>query len=266
MGKGQVGVGGLIGLERTDAFSGGIFSLKDQAILLSQNRWVAGLPLTGLQLYLDASNPASYPGTGNTWFDVSGNNRHFTWGAASFNSTGIRYFDTSNRSASGPASNSFGITNTSGYTIFITVFQNSLTNLGAFKWYSSNGSGSAGRGIFSHLTWGDSNIYWDQGGCCNPDTRTSVALPSPTGTWHVIAYRNNYSATNRTIWRNNSILTTNTSGIANLNLNATAANIGGTDEYAGWDARIGQFVMYNRSLSDAEMTTVYDQLRVKVGI
>ena len=25
-----------------------------------------------LALYLDANNPASYPGTGNTWYDLSG--------------------------------------------------------------------------------------------------------------------------------------------------------------------------------------------------
>lgn len=266
MSKGHVGLGNLIGVERTDAFSGGIFGLKEQLQLNAQNKWVSGVPAAGLQLYLDASNPASYPGSGSTWFDVSGNNRNFTWDSASFNSSGIKYFVSSNRRATGPASNSFGVNNTSGYTIFITIFQNSLTSQGTFKWYSSNGSGSQGRGIFSHLTWGDSNIYWDQGGCCNPDTRTSVALPSPTGTWHVIAFRNNYAATSRTIWRNNSILTTNTSGIANINLSGTAANIGGTDEYTSFDGNIGQFLMYNRSLSDVEMTQVYEILRLKVGL
>jgi hypothetical protein len=33
---------------------------------------------TGLQLHLDASNPNSYPGTGSTWFDLSGNGRNAT--------------------------------------------------------------------------------------------------------------------------------------------------------------------------------------------
>ena len=28
---------------------------------------------SGLQLCLDASNPLSYPGSGNTWYDISGN-------------------------------------------------------------------------------------------------------------------------------------------------------------------------------------------------
>jgi hypothetical protein len=32
----------------------------------------------GLVLCLDARNPKSYPGTGNTWFDISGNNNHAT--------------------------------------------------------------------------------------------------------------------------------------------------------------------------------------------
>ena len=32
----------------------------------------------GLQLNLDASNPGSYSGTGNTWYDLSGNNKHGT--------------------------------------------------------------------------------------------------------------------------------------------------------------------------------------------
>ena len=33
---------------------------------------------TNLQLYLDASNSLSYPGTGTTWTDLSGNAKHFT--------------------------------------------------------------------------------------------------------------------------------------------------------------------------------------------
>ena len=32
----------------------------------------------GLYIDLDASNPASYPGTGNSWFDLSGSGNHFT--------------------------------------------------------------------------------------------------------------------------------------------------------------------------------------------
>jgi hypothetical protein len=50
---------------------------------------------TGLVLHLDAANPKSYPGTGNTWFDISGNglnavtvnNPTFSSGSFTFNGT-----------------------------------------------------------------------------------------------------------------------------------------------------------------------------------
>ena len=32
----------------------------------------------GLMLYLDAADPKSYPGSGTSWFDLSGNGRHAT--------------------------------------------------------------------------------------------------------------------------------------------------------------------------------------------
>lgn len=265
------GIGSYIGLSRTQGIQGGVFGLKEQRLLQIQNNWnPLDLPSTGLQLYLDANNTLSYPGSGSTWFDISGNGRNFTWvSTPSFNSSGIRSFNTNGNRATGPASNSFGVTNTSGYTLFFTMFQNSLTSPSSFKWYSSNssdGASSLSRGIFSHATWSNASIFWDQGGCCGTDTRTSVLLPSATGVWHVIAFRNNYSANNRTIWRNNSILTTNTDPIANINLSTVGADIGGTLESTTWDARIGQFALYNRSLSDTEMSTVYETLRLKVGI
>lgn len=39
MSKGHVGLGNLIGIERQDGFSGGIFGLRDQLFLSSQNKW-----------------------------------------------------------------------------------------------------------------------------------------------------------------------------------------------------------------------------------
>jgi hypothetical protein len=256
-------IGKYIGPEGS-YLSGGIFSLKDQYFLRSTDNWKVPLavPTSGLQLYLDASVEESYSGTGNVWSDISGNDKHFTWTTTpSYNASGIKYFNTLNKTANGAASNSFGITNTTGYTFFYTIFQNSLATASAFRWTSSNAASS--NGIFSHSTWSDGVIYFDQGGCCESSQRTQVALPSPTGTWHVIALRADRATTRRTIWRNNSILTTNTVSMADINLSSSLAVISpGTN----WDARLGQFLVYNRPLSDSEMTTVYNDLRVKVGL
>jgi len=60
-----------------------------QGIKITQGiRIGPGLPIiaNGLRLYLDANNPASYPGTGTTWNDLSGQNNNVT-----LQGTGLSY-------------------------------------------------------------------------------------------------------------------------------------------------------------------------------
>jgi hypothetical protein len=216
----------------------------------------------GLALYLDSTNATSYPGTGTTWFDLSGNDRNFTWNTATFTSGSPSYFSTSGRRCTGPASNSFGITNDSGYTIFLPMLQNSAAQSSAFKFYSSN---SNDRGIFSHCTWSDGVIYFDQGGCCDVGTRTAVS-PGTMNVWNIITFRRLTNSSTRTIFKNASTLITNTNTAANINLSSTPIDLSGTNEGSTWNARLGGFIVYNRGLSDAEVTSVYNTIRTRYGI
>jgi len=231
-------------------------------------RYNPSIVTDGLVLCLDAANPRSYPGTGTVWNDVSGNGRHGTWvSAPSFTSAGsLSYFSTlGNRCQSAP-SNSFGINNTSGYTIFLMMLQNALTFASAFKFY---GTDAGGRGIFSHCTWIDGVVYFDQGGCCSADTRTAVASGG-SQTWNIFALRRETNGSTRTIWKNGSILTTNTAAAANINLTSTLLDIGGADEYGGnsstWNARLNAFLVYNRGLSDAEIIQVNNAYRSRYSV
>jgi hypothetical protein len=218
----------------------------------------------GLVLHLDASQLNSYPGTGNTWFDISGNGRNFTWASTpTFGNDGVAYFGTLGRRCTGPASNSFGITNTSGYTVFLLMKQLSLTQSSAFKFYSSNGTGSAGRGIFSHCTWEDNNIYFDQGGCCNTNQRTSVASGGLTA-WNIIVFRSTVAT--RSIFKNATNLVTNSTTAANINLTTTGVDLGSSDENSTWNARINGFLVYNRGLSDAEITQNFNAIKSRFGL
>lgn len=262
--------GGRLGAKSsiTTTAASGIWSLKQDTIQESLKVFpTTGLIKSGLQLHLDAANSVSYPGTGTSWFDISGNGRTFTWNTATYTSGANAYFSTSGRRCTGPASNSFGITNSSGYTIYLIMNQVAAAESGAFKFYSSNGAGSAGRGIFTHCTWSDGNVYFDQGGCCNADTRTSVS-GGTMNTWNIFVFRK--SSTERQIIKNNSVLTTNTSAAANINLNSTAVDLGSTDEYGGasstWNAQLSQFIVYNRALSTDEMTANHTVLRGRYGL
>jgi hypothetical protein len=53
----------------------------------------ASVVTSGLVLCIDAGNPRSYPGTGTTWYDVSGNSNNFNIVAAAYNSSGSKYMD-----------------------------------------------------------------------------------------------------------------------------------------------------------------------------
>lgn len=47
----------------------------------------------GVVLHLDAGDRNSYPGSGTTWFDLSGNNNHFAINGSAYNSSGPTYMD-----------------------------------------------------------------------------------------------------------------------------------------------------------------------------
>jgi hypothetical protein len=263
---------GYIGFEQDKAISGlsagGFWGMKEQHVLKTENRWPPGLLVTdGLQCFLDTTNKNSYAGSGTLWKDISGNGRDFSWvSTPSFTADTVPYFSTLGNRCQGPASNSFGINNTSGYTVFLIMLQNSLVSTSAFKFYSST---SGGRGIFTHSTWSDNNIYFDQGGCCNADTRTSVGSDGVTS-WTILTYQRDTNGSTRRIYKNGSILATNTNSAANINLSATAVDLGSSDEYGGnsstWNARLGGFLVYNRGLNATEIANTFTSLRTRFGI
>lgn len=224
----------------------------------------------GLALCLDAGNPKSYPGSGSTWYDVSGNGRDFSWYAApSFTGGPTPYFSTLGNRCTGPASNSFGINNNSGYTIFLICEQNSLVNTGAFKFYKNNLGGSSGRAIFSHCTWSDNIVYFDQGGCCGSDTRTQVASGG-SQTWNIWTFRRFTNSSTRSISKNGTTLITNTAAATTIDLDGRGVDVGSTDEYGGntstWNAKLGGFIVYNRGLNDEEIKVTVNGLKSRFGI
>ena len=224
----------------------------------------------GLVLCLDAGNPKSYPGSGSTWYDVSGNGRNFSWYTTpSFTGGPTPYFSTLGNRCTGPASNSFGIDNNSGYTIFLICEQNSLVNTGAFKFYKNNLGGSSGRAIFSHCTWSNNIVYFDQGGCCGSDTRTQVASGG-SQTWNIWTFRRFTNSSTRSISKNGTTLITNTAAATTIDLDGRGVDVGSTDEYGGnsstWNAKLGGFIVYNRGLNDEEIKVTVNGLKSRFGI
>jgi hypothetical protein len=83
----------------------------------------------GLLLNIDASNPGSYSGTGNTWYDLSGNNNHGTL----MNSP---TYDATSGSI---------VTNGTNQYISVPLFNNSITNVTMQTWVYIN---TPSKGVF----------------------------------------------------------------------------------------------------------------------
>ena len=225
------------------------------------------LPVTrGLQLYLDANIAQSYSGSGTTWNDLSGNGRNFTWSSSPTFATdsGRKYFTTSGNLAVGPNSNTFGITNSTGFTILQINNQRSYTSSHSFKFYggtSVNDAGSASRGIAPHATWSNGTIYLDTGGCCNANQRVQAAPPDTyNNQWRMITFRG--SSSRRDIFAEKFSFVNNTNSMAALNLTSRPVHLGGSQEYgntsSAWNAWLSVFIVYNEVLTNSEIIQLYD--------
>jgi len=224
----------------------------------------------GLVLALDAANPKSYPGSGTAFNDLSGNGKHFTWDAQPtfVSAGGASYINTNGRFATGPASDSFGLTGSSGYTL-IFLMQQITTNDNYSFLFSKTGTGGGNRGIAAHLAWGGGTVYFDQGGCCGSDTRVNIAVDT-TSSWCMMSLRRDTNSSNRSIIRNTTTLITNTSAAADISLISEPAymnkNPNDLSLTGAWNIKLGMMLTYNRGLSDVEITQNFNALRGRYGI
>ena len=202
------------------------------------------VPTTGLVMYLDAGNAASYPGSGSTWYDLSGKNNNMTLNGPTYSSQygGVLTFTTSQTAVSGlnySASN-FSIISGQRYT------------------GGANGRGTAGAsnnwlfGLYS----GYNEAYYANGwiyyGAYGGDTN-----------WRIYSGPENYSGNQRSFYVNNVAKATNStagsSGFSGLSINS---NPYGENS----NCQVSFICVYDRVLSTAELTTVYNEFKGRFGL
>ena len=216
----------------------------------------------GLVLNLDASNATSYPGTGSTWFDISGNGKNYSIPTnATWNSSG--YFSVTSGSAfSGPASNSFGFGNEHYVETVASPSSNGSTVF--FLWSASPSLGTDTRAIQTHLPWTEGTVYYDTYGCCDVTQRIAVGGQVPLNqTKHYGFITRRSSTPNRQIYRNNSsIVTSGTNSTATATWNLTNPST----LALSWSGKFYSIRAYNRALSDEEILKNYNYDQARFGI
>ena len=226
---------------------------------------------SGLVLSLDAGNVRSYPGSGTTWRDLSGNNYHGTLqNSPTFSNTvkGDFLFDYTNDYVStvGMANFSYG----SGITVSVWHYNGGGT--GFYRGVVNNGVEGDRIGGFD-LRYGREDFF---GGSNNGtslnwritnsgDTSTAVVVHANVNEWH--NYVGTYDNSTVAAYKDGSFFTSSThSGGGQLKTVNNSTTIGvspGTSEYL--DGRLAIIQIYNRVLTASEILQNYNMTKSRFG-
>ncbi|MBC7869080.1 prepilin-type N-terminal cleavage/methylation domain-containing protein [Candidatus Saccharibacteria bacterium] len=207
----------------------------------------------GLILDLDAGNPASYPGTGTTWTDLSGSGNNGTL------MNGVAYSAANGGALSFDGTDDYvqlpGTGSTSSFTIgvWFKSLGDSLVNAKGYN--TLIGSGGANRLLYSLV--GTSMLAQMGRGNHN----ASILLPGST--WGYVIYSYDGSTASST-WFINGAQNTSLSGSITLN---QPVKIGSYDTFNYMmNGLISSVRVYNRELSAAEANQNFNTLRGRYGI
>ena len=242
----------------------------------------------GLVLALDAANPKSYPGTGTTWFDLSGNNQHLTlYNSPTFSSgsMGELLFSGSNDYARIRNSSSIDLLSSNG-TVEVW-FRTISSNLGGTYARLISFANEANTGSDTTSAQGVNNDFSDYFCLVKNNNAQSLAVwyknnPSAFGP-ATLVNTNNYfnvviswstSGASMTFnfYLNGTNTNTSTVTQSGYSINASTITIGQncgaalTSPSENSSCAFSSVKLYNRALSATEVQQNFNALRGRYGI
>jgi hypothetical protein len=207
---------------------------------------------------LDANNTSSYPGTGTTWYDISGNGNDVTMvnsGSIAWNNSGPVYFSTgANGWFSNPSGSNLPVGN-SQYTFIIWLQLGSSWGYNGFMSVGPFGDSNQANAFRSASTNILINYWW-----ANDLGATSSV--SPTNGWfNAVA---TYDGTTRSIWVNGVLLASDTP--VGHNVTTSALQIGKTVGSEFLNGNVGEVTIYDRGLTSGEIIGIYNATKSRFGL
>lgn len=188
----------------------------------------------GLVLTLDAANPKSYPGSGATWYDLSGNNFNFTLDGSGIPWQSGGYFSLQD----GGATCTSNITDSTDCTF---VFWMRTTDTQALFWQGPTtatylGAYSSGNKEYYNGFGSGIEFYMD-----TVDT-SNIYDNIRDGEWHMLEFKN-----------------VDMSGIDSNNFNQYGS-------YTFNSSDVGIIQLYNKNLSASESAQNFNALKTRFGL
>jgi len=218
----------------------------------------------GLQLNLDAGDSSSYPGSGTTWYDLSGNNNNGTLvNGPTYSSAngGSIVFDGTNDYVAETSSLSDAFWQGNWTASFWVNFDSLNTgNYTGDRPLLQHGSSSTRRGL--HLNQRNSRIHF---GLYGDDLGGTNVLS--TGTWYNVVFTLNNSSYVKQIYLNGVLDNSHTGGGAYAGTGTNTRICGKVLNFGlFFDGFMSSCSFYNRVLTASEITQNYNALKGRFGL
>ena len=211
----------------------------------------------GPVLYLDANNLSSYPGTGTTWYDISGNGNDVTMvnsGSIAWNNSSPVYFSTGvDGWFNNPSGSNLPLGN-ANYTFIIWVQLGSnwggsgLMSVGSFGTPNqSNAFRTASTGVLLNYWWANDLV--------------EVTSVSPTNWFNAVA---TYDGTTRSMYVNGSSIGSDSPVGHNVITSALQVAKTGGNEFL--NGNVGEVLIYDRGLTSGEILGIFNATKSRYGL
>jgi hypothetical protein len=221
---------------------------------------------TGALLYLDPGNSASYPGSGTTWTDLSGNNNTATLvGSPTWTSAGTASYFSLNGTGSQYASTVTGKYNQTytGKTVMAAIrISASAWTPGLDQYRGIFGTNTGQRNFNTYIHHDTSNnlqIHYSAGGFGGLSNNVSI----PANTWVIVAVTQTTSGV-LTFYFNGQAVGTVPGQTFSQYRSSSTENVGRLDNF--WYGDIGVTAVYGRALTADEIKQNYNALALDYGL
>ena len=216
----------------------------------------------GLVLYLDAANSASYSGSGNTWYDLSGNSNKATFvDSPSFQSVPQSFFNFDGSNDYMTIVRSSSISPTSGLTQEVWFNFSTIPNAAIFIGLQYGSSSNN-----TYALWMESSTIYGGVNTSGSFSAIGIGISNISGNkWHNLIHT--YDGSAQRLYLDGVLLnSSNITGTIQYDANNTRVLVGADDNGSGYNngagyfhsGKINQIKIYNRALTSDEITRNYN--------
>lgn len=214
----------------------------------------SGTITSGLTMWLDANNTASYPGTGTTWFDISGNSANVTLvNNPTFTAGSPKYFTFASASSQSATGSTANVLPQTSYTKSMWFYLNSYAD--------NNIISSETGGHFMYMA-GSNKLYSGHTNWPNYAAYPSTASLS-LNSWYYAALT--FNTTDGMVLYINGTQDSTYTADKSAHSGDGSVNVGRFGVGNFINGRVAESYCYNRSLTSAEILQNFNSSKSKYG-